>query len=163
MVQLKEAAFKTSNIFLNRYNSQLLLEQYCENNLPILSHNLSDRDTQIMKIKQNFELVYFGNQYDSIAAIVAVYPELFETPGTEKLKLLKAASNLGIDIFKALRKTEIELADETVYFSIFSFESWLEIQGNYLTSLPLKYIPYLAVRRKNSCWKSLKSPLIKIR
>ena len=131
--------------------------------IPILSHNIGDKTTQIAQVKQNFELVCFGNQYDSIAAIFSVYSVLFQPVYPGKLELLEAAKDLGIDILTAVQKTDICLRDETVYFDILIFETWLEVNGNNLEfSSFWKYVPYLAVRRKKRCWESRETPLLKL-
>ena len=132
-------------------------------NVPVLSHNIGDKTTQILQVKQNFELVCLGNQYDSMAAIFSVCSLLFKPVYPGKLALLNAAKDLGIDILTAVQETDICLRDETVYFDILIFESWLEVNGNNLKSSSFwKYVPYLAVRRKKRCWESRETPLIKL-
>ena len=139
-----------------------LAQQPFLKNVPIIFHNISDKTTQILQIEQNFQLVCFGNEYNSVAAIISVYSELFESLVLGKLELLKAAKDLGIDILTAVKGTDIDLRDETVYFNIFGFESWLEINGNSLKPSSWKYIPYLAVRSQNDGWESLEAPLLRI-
>ena len=142
---------------------QSLPQQPFLKNVPIIFHNISDKTNQMLQIEQNFQLVCFGNEYNSVAAIISVYSELFEHLDLGKLELLKAAKDLGIDILTAVQGTDIDLRDETVYFHIFGFESWLEINGNSLKPSSWKYIPYLAVRSKNDGWESREAPLIKLK
>ena len=116
--------------------------------LPIVRHNRKFKIYQENLVKKQFEFVYFGNEYDSLKSIFSIYSGLTKKSNLDKLHLLSTAQSLGINILNALTGVDFDPVRETIYFDVFSFENWLEIGGVKISSLPPKYVPYLAVRKK---------------
>ena len=118
--------------------------------LPVIQQNRQDKERQKKQIREQYELVCFGHEYESVAAILTIYLA-FKKSSRDKADLFLAAKDLGIDIFASCAKTEIAPLSETVYFGIIKFESYLELGSSKLCSLATRYLPYLAVReRENS-------------
>ena len=157
-------------------NENLLEVVYCELNsklksgiktpLSVVQHNRQDKERQTKLLQQQYEFVSFGNEYDSVAAILAIYPEIIKSSGADKTSLIVDSRELGIDIFANLGLTDVDIFSTAINFGIIEFETYLELDGNKLCSLGSKYVPYIAVEKRekfNYLNRFIKTPKVLIK
>ena len=124
----------------------------------VVKHNRKQKIERENRVREQYNIVCFGHEYDSLGAILALYSVLTKKTSLNKLSLLSAAQELGIELLGKLAEAGLNPLRENVYFDVISFENWLEIDGIKISSLPAKYVPYMAVGKHNQLGKNFTSP-----